>query len=182
MHSFSILTTLALAASALAGSATIVNNCDHDVYLWTAGDNTSPMTTIQAGKNHTEEYVTRIFGGISMKLSKESNIAAGQPVAQLEYTSLPGNLWYDLSLIDGDPFASAITTITPKAGETASCTPIHCPAGLTSCADAYMKSNDNFATHACPANTDLVMEICAAPESLNTKRDTSRAHARDFSI
>lgn len=181
MHSFSIITSaLAFAASALAGQATINNKCSYDVYLWTAeGFSTSDMTTIPAGQSYSTDYLTS--GGVSMKLSKGTDIWSGESIAQLEYTADADALWYDLSLINGDPFESDRTVITPQADQSDSCTAITCPAGLTSCADAYMHSSDNWATHSCPAGTNIVTELCS---SADTKRAPApvRAHARAFNL
>lgn len=181
MQTFGILiSALATASVALAGQATIKNSCSYPIYLWTAGDSTSPMTTIKAGQNYTEEYLTRAVGGISMKMSKSNDIYSGQPAAQLEYTNDADALWYDLSLIDGDPFSLDSVVVTPSAEQTNSCSTINCSDGLVSClAEVYMQSNDNFATHSCSAGTDLTMEFCGA--SSTTKRAV-RTHARSFKL
>jgi len=58
---------LAFASIAQASSAIVDNQCGFPVYLWSVGDTSSEMFTIESnGTPYSEEYQTRASGGISL--------------------------------------------------------------------------------------------------------------------
>ncbi|MCJ1292559.1 hypothetical protein MMC34_004110 [Xylographa carneopallida] len=157
---------LAFASTAQASSAIVNNECAFPVYLWSVGDSSSEMVTIEPyGTPYTEEYQTRSNGaGISIKISTvlESELV----ITQFEYTLNGTSLWYDVSNVNGFPFSDDGLALVPSES---SCREVTCPAGEGSCHAAYTLPEDNWATAECDSTTDLTMTLCPSPSS--TKRD-----------
>lgn len=153
---------LAAAAQVSAsGSAIIHNQCDFDVYLWSIADTDSSMQTLKAnGGEYTEAYrVNADGGGISIKMGVETKC---RNVTQYEYTFVDDGIWYDLSNINGYPFAEFGVTVVPSIS---SCRSVSCPAGTSLCAAAYNVPTDNYATAECSADADTVVVLCSYEDS-----------------
>lgn len=172
MRSFTIAATvLASASTALAvGTASVNNNCNFDVYLWSVGDSMSDVHILKAnGGQYSETYQDRQGGGVSIKMMKENNIWGGGQPSQFEYTYVPTGNWagmfFDISNIDGDPFWSEnvelVPHVTSSGDQGGSCNTVTCPPDQQ-CKDAYNQPDDNFATHECPLATNLVYNICGS--------------------
>jgi len=156
---------LAFASTAQASSAIVNNHCDFPVYLWSVGDTSSDMFTIESnGTPYTEEYQARAAGGISLKISAVN----GDPttVTQFEYTLDGASLWYDVSNVNGFPFSEDGLELVPTVS---SCRNVTCPAGEGTCHAAYTQSDDNWATAECDSTSDLTMNLC--PNSSPSKRE-----------
>ncbi|MCJ1432427.1 hypothetical protein MMC27_001783 [Xylographa pallens] len=173
---------LAFASVAQASSATVKNDCAFPVYLWSVGDSSSDMVTIEPyGTPYSEDYHTRADGGgIAIKMSTIIN--SEEIVTQLEYTLTGNQLWYDVSNVNGFPFSADGLTLVPSDS---SCREVTCPAGEGACHAAYTVYNDDYATAECVSTTDLTMTLC--PSASPTERDAapeaiaepvSHAHAR----
>lgn len=154
---------LAAASQANAlGSAIIKNQCSKNVYLWTVSQFAGEMKTLAPGATFSESYlINPDGGGISIKLATEPDQAG--PITQYEYT-IAGNLWYDISNINGFPFSDSGLTLTPSTG---SCRSMVCPAGVTLCSGVYNQPDDNEATAACDSSADTTLVLCSG-EKQNT--------------
>ncbi|RMZ75581.1 hypothetical protein DV737_g5222, partial [Chaetothyriales sp. CBS 132003] len=192
MH-YSIVTgaavLLTLAPSALAlGSAIVVNNCDFDVYYASVSQGVSAEPTLIDG-SYSEEFSDE-NDGVSIKLALEDSLSG--EVSQFEFTLFSGKTAYDLSNIDGYPFAEWGLTIVPSVANDTSnptCLSIDCPAGESVCSAAY-NAPDDVRTLVCDDDTDLVLTVC--PDGSSNTTDTStekrsvpihshnRIHARHF--
>ncbi|EEQ30596.1 hypothetical protein McanMca71_000704 [Microsporum canis] len=167
MHSnaaFIALSTLAaLVPSALAGgggnvgTANVQNACGKDVYLWSIADSAGEkMITLKDGETHSEKYRTNgNGGGISIKMATDQN---HNDISQFEYTLKEPQIFYDLSNIDGYPFAEGGISVHPSDS---GCPAVVCEGGVKDCKEAYNQPKDDFATHGCPQETDLNVVLCA---------------------
>jgi len=142
--------------AALAGKASIENQCDQDVYLWSVGGSASAdMVTLPPGKSYSEKYrFNDLGGGVSVKLALAKNQG---DITQLEYTLDATTVWYDVSNINGNPFAHGGISVKPSDP---ACSPVVCEAGIVKCREAYNQPTDDHATHACPATSDLNVVLC----------------------
>ncbi|MCJ1318431.1 hypothetical protein MMC15_003759 [Xylographa vitiligo] len=158
---------LAFASVAQASSAIVNNQCGFPVYLWSVGDSSSEMSTIESnGTPYTEEYQTRTAGGIALKIS--TVYGNESIITQFEYTLDGAQVWYDVSNVNGFPFSEDGLVLVPSES---SCREVACPAGEGACHAAYTQSNDNWATAECDSTADLTMTLC--PNSSSTKRDAA---------
>jgi Blastomyces yeast-phase-specific protein len=183
MH-FSTLTgaaaLLALAPSAMAvGSATVVNNCGFPIYYASVGQSyTADMQELQG--SYTEQY-TQPGVGVSIKLSPNNSEGA---VSQFEFTWADGKINYDLSNINGAPFAGSGMKIVPSMmgdPNNPSCQEVDCPAGQSVCTAAYNQPND-VRTMVCDQDSDLTLYMCPGGSSKRSEQTYSvnlhRHHAR----
>lgn len=165
-------TLLALAPSVMAvGTAYVVNNCGTEVYFASVAqngaDNMSPLPSSGFAESYSQPGV-----GVSIKLSPESSGA----VTQFEFTWANGDISYDISNINGNPFMSGGMSLTPSmAGASGypSCQTVSCPAGQATCTEAY-NLPDDVATMVCPEDSDLTFTLCPGGP---VKRDESPVHA-----
>ncbi|KAL2815553.1 hypothetical protein BJX63DRAFT_389859 [Aspergillus granulosus] len=145
------------------GGVTIVNNMDVDVYAWSVTDSVSNMHTLSAGGgSYTETWQTNANGGgVSIKLSTSQD---QNDVLQFEYTEAGDTIYWDMSCIDMDRAASTFTQhgfdVEPSQ-TSVDCPPVTCHAGDTACAEAYLKFNDDHATHGCPIDTTFTLSLGA---------------------
>jgi hypothetical protein len=157
---------LALAPSVMAmGSATVINNCGYPIFYAPVGQNTSPGMSQMQG-SYSQQY-SQPGNGYSIKLSPSSS---GQ-VTQFEFTlGSDGKINYDLSNIDGNPFAAGGMRVEPSmAGDSSnpSCQVIDCPAGASTCTAAYNQPDD-VRTHVCSDQADLVLTMCPGGSGSST--------------
>lgn len=178
---------LALAPSALAvGSAIVVNNCDFPVYYASVGPGYgSAMKAIEPNGKYTETY-SQPNSGISIKLAPVA-VLEGQ-ISQFEFTWAAGKIFYDLSNINGYPFAVDGMELVPSMADNSAnsaCVPVNCPAGQAICTAAY-NAPDDIRTMVCDEQSDLVLTMC--PSSTKEKRSEPafngltryRVHSRYF--
>ena len=148
---------LALAPSAMAvGTAHVINNCGFPVYYASVGQSQhAGMSELQG--SYSESY-TKPGVGVSIKLSPSMN----GPVSQFEFTWADGKIYYDLSNIDGSPFADAGMTLVPSMmgdGANPTCQEVACPAGQGTCSAAY-NNPDDVRTTVCSDQSDLTLTMC----------------------
>lgn len=173
--------SLVLCASALAstvlgmGSVNIKNKCTDPIYYQSiAGDDNTPVKSIQPNQDYSEQFRknTATGGGISIKVSKTKDQTPGK-IAQVEYTLQKlrekSMVFYDLSYVNGNPFAKDGVTITPSDG---GCPTVNCPPGQEKCPDAYNKPDDDKATHGCSQEADFEVIFCSGG-STSGKRDAA---------
>lgn len=174
---------LTLAPSALAvGSAKVVNNCGGPVYFASVAQSVAASMERLPSSGYSAEY-SKPNVGISIKLSP----SASGSVTQFEYTWADGNINYDISNINGNPFADGGMELVPSMAGTSgypTCQTVSCPAGESTCTAAYNQPDDTR-TMVCPDASDLIMTLCPGGSSNSTKREEPfahrhRVHARHF--
>lgn len=162
MHRFSYVAAVLLSSawSVSAGTAHVVNNCGGTVYFASVAQlvnsNFAPLPASGYSETYSKDNV-----GVSIKLSPDSN---GADVTQFEYTwtSSDNKVAYDISNINGNPFASGGMSLVPSvstSSEFPTCVPLNCPAGQSTCTQAYNQPDD-IRTMVCPDSADLVFTLC----------------------
>ena len=123
------------------GSATTISKCPYPVYFSSVSGWTTPPMQRLVG-SYTERY-SQSGVGISIKLSLDETGAG--PVTQFEFTWDANKIHYDLSNIDGYPFAVDGIHLQPSVDADPrhpTCLAVDCPPGEFSCSDAYNLPND----------------------------------------
>ncbi|KAE8148189.1 hypothetical protein BDV25DRAFT_158837 [Aspergillus avenaceus] len=148
------------ASTAGTGGVNIVNNMDCTVYAWSVSDSVSHMHTLSAGGGsyHESWRLNDNGGGISIKLATEPHQG---DILQFEYTqNLEANqIFWDMSAINmaqDNDFTKAGFSVSPSHGD---CPGVFCAAGDTQCAEAYLKPDDDHATHGCVLDTDFTVQL-----------------------
>lgn len=166
---------LALAPSALAlGSATLVNSCPFDIYYAPTSGSYEGMVALSPGGSYTSGYDEQGVG-VSIKVGTSSDL--GGPITQFEYTWADGKINYDISNINGDPFADNGVVLTPSMSgdpNNPTCLPVNCPAGDAVCTAAYNNPTDTD-TMVCSEDSSLTMTVCAG--SAKVKREPEPHHS-----
>ncbi|RAK70826.1 uncharacterized protein BO72DRAFT_393474, partial [Aspergillus fijiensis CBS 313.89] len=89
-------------------NATIHNACPFPIYLTPVSSTTPPETCLPQNTTWTEPYRHDAqTGGISLKLTTVPNglyTGAPQTIFAYNYLERPGQVWFDLSDVFGDPF------------------------------------------------------------------------------
>jgi hypothetical protein len=163
------------------GVATVVNNCGSPVYYASVGGSANPGMTALEG-SYSQGYSGENVG-VSIKLAPEAS--ASGPISQFEITLSGSMIFYDMSNINGNPFASEGMEIVPSVQNDPAfptCIPVSCPAGAATCTAAY-NNPDDVRTMVCSSETSLTLTMC--PGGGSKKRDTTlvmpqRLHARHF--
>lgn len=153
-----ILTVLASAAYVAAGTARVVNNCGTQLYIASVKNNNgAKMQPLPVGGY--SEPIVAANNGVSIKVAASPS----GPVVQFEYTlAANGQLSYDTSNIDGNPFAQYGTRLAPSQGKSAAfptCVVVDCPPGAY--CDAAYNLPDDVRTKVCPGAVDLVFTVCS---------------------
>ncbi|GAD96963.1 conserved hypothetical protein [Paecilomyces variotii No. 5] len=139
------------------GGVNIVNEVGQTIYLWSTSEDAGHMRTLPAGESYSETWkLNPDQGGISIKISTTPDEA---DVMQFEYTLLTPIIWWDVSLINME-----ITSLFDKLGfsvtsDNSQCYTVNCPAGDTSCNDAYLWPTDDQATHSCDSTTQMTLHL-----------------------
>lgn len=159
---------LALAPSVMAvGSASVTNMCPYTIYYASIAGQSEAMTAMASGGSMSEAYTDQ-GQGVSIKLAL--NDTASGPISQFEFTWTDGKVFYDLSNINGYPFASGGITVTPSMENdpnNPTCVPIVCPAGQAVCSAAYNQPDDTD-TLVCDQDSSISLVLCSGG---NSKRD-----------
>lgn len=140
-----------------SGGVTIINNVQKPLYLWSTSNLAGKQVTIPVGGTYSETWkLNPDMGGVSIKIATTPDEA---DVLQFEYTLVTPTIWWDVSLIN-----MAITSLFDQLGFTVTtddktCRSVTCPAGDTTCNDAYLYPTDDQATRACPENTNMVLNL-----------------------
>ncbi|KAJ5695014.1 hypothetical protein N7455_002083 [Penicillium solitum] len=143
------------------GGVKITNNLAQDVYAWSVAGDVGPMQTITSGGGtYSETWRTNPNGGgISIKLALDPE---QNDVLQFEYTEAGDTIFWDMSCIDmqagNNKFTDFGFSVIPS-DETSTCPTAICTAGDTACSAAYLQPTDDHATHGCPINTALDLNI-----------------------
>lgn len=171
---------LTLAPSALAvGTAHVINNCGSQVYYASVAQSVASSMAPLPASGFSEKYSLPDVG-VSIKLAHNATGA----VTQFEFTWANGDIAYDISNIDGNPFAAQGMQLTPSmAGASGypSCQTVNCPAGESSCSAAYNQPDD-VKTMVCPENSDLTFTLCpgVSKRDVLSHEHSHRQHSRQF--
>jgi hypothetical protein len=153
---------LALAPTAMAlGQATVINNCGFPI--WYASVGQSQHADMQQMQGSYSQAFGSQGNGVSIKLAPNAN----DKPTQFEFTWADGKINYDLSNIDGNPFANGGMSLVPSMENdpnNPSCVPIECPAGQATCTAAYNQPDD-VRTHVCSENANLILTMCPGGSS-----------------
>jgi hypothetical protein len=159
---------LALAPSALAvGSASVTNMCPYTIYYASIAGQAESLQAMYPGGSMSQAY-SLPDTGVSIKLAMNDSLSG--PISQFEYTWASGKINYDLSNINGYPFASGGMTVTPSISNdpnNPTCVPIVCPAGAAVCSAAYNAPADTR-TMVCSDSASISLTLCSGGAS---KRD-----------
>lgn len=173
---------LAAAPGVMAlGTATVVNNCGYPIYYASVGQ--SQHAEMQPLQGSYSEGYGQEGVGISIKLAP--NDTSSGPVSKFEFTWASGKIHYDLSNIDGYPFAAGGMQVVPSHtndSDNPTCVVVDCPAGVAVCTAAYNLPDDTR-TMVCDENTSLTLTMCpggAAKRSTEVTHIKYRVHARHF--
>ena len=118
------------------------------------------------GSSYSESYGADNVG-VSIKLSPDM----GGKVTQFEITPSNGKIFYDMSNIDGNPFAASGMSLVPSMSNdpnNPTCVPVDCPAGQASCDAAYNAPND-VRTTVCSDQANLVLTMCPGGSGSSTR-------------
>lgn len=177
-----MLLSMAPAAMA-AGTAHVVNNCGQTVYFASVSANNNAGMSVLPSGGYSQGYGSAGVG-TSIKISP----SATGSVTQFEFTLSNGAVSYDISNIDGNPFALGGMELVPSmAGASGypTCQTVSCPAGQATCAAAYNQPDDTR-TMVCPGDSDLTFILCPggpikrAEESSVFQNLVTRMHARQW--
>jgi hypothetical protein len=183
MHTFTIsgaAVLLALAPSALAvGSASVTNMCSFPIYYASVAGQPVPMQAMPPGGSMSQTYSVQ-GQGVSVKLAM--NDSESGPISQFEWTWYDGKINYDLSNINGYPFASDGITITPSMENdpnNPTCVPIVCPAGASVCSAAYNAPAD-IRTMVCSDQSPISLTLCPGGSAKRDVHLHSESHPRSI--
>ncbi|KAJ9244064.1 putative extracellular thaumatin domain protein [Paecilomyces variotii] len=146
-------------AQTTGGGVTIINNLGSDLYAWSVANNADvPMITLKAnGGTYSETWKTDPNGGgVSIKLATQPSQA---DVLQFEYTLSSDTIFWDLSCINMGTSSEFTSKGFAVTSDDSTCPTATCAPGDTACADAYLIPTDDHATHGCPSQDNLVLNI-----------------------
>lgn len=176
-------TVVALQAGlAAAGNAVFSNRCGYDVWIWSMAEGISGSAVhVAAGSDYSEPIRNSAVGGTSVKVSKTNQLIGGAQT-QFEYSTVGGQMWYDISFVDcasGDSADSCpghdggLTMDSPNG----SCQPAVCGAGSYCPEQAYYvdvptaKLGMQDPVFGCPgAGTDMDINMIMCSGSSSKKR------------
>ncbi|KAH6644273.1 Bys1 family protein [Boeremia exigua] len=96
------------------GRATITNQCDHPIYLWSVGSHISNRTILPRDSTYGEIFHSDpMSGGIALKITPNANGLTTPNASQLifAYNIDESFVWYDLSAVFGDGFTGSTLQI-----------------------------------------------------------------------
>lgn len=158
------------------GAASVQNNCGVPVYYKVVSTEAEQWAELPSG-GISEPYSDQ-GQGFSIKLATSASDSA--PVSQFEYTWSSDYIAYDLSNINGYPFADGGITVTPSDGSSSSyptCVSIDCPAGDSVCSAAYNQPNDTD-TLVCGEDTSITMVLCPSGSMKREEHVLEHVHSR----
>ncbi|KAK2735266.1 hypothetical protein FQN57_001210 [Myotisia sp. PD_48] len=136
----------------------INNTCSYDINIWNVVSEGAPSPILVTRDSFYYEPLSakNDLGGPSIRMAPAS-YSDDTIVTQLEYTLSPGNLFYDISNINGYPFVEHGVSLKSSIK---GCFEVVCPAGKELCHDAYNTPYDNWATRACDPEGYLTFKVC----------------------
>ena len=111
-----------------------------------------------SGGTWSEQYQTPEGSGVSIKINNGDQ----NNIVQFEYTIDPdmSMVFYDLSLVNGNPLRDFFQTIVP---DDTTCPSITCQPGQVPCPDAYNSPDENSASHGCTQTAGIRYYLCGGP-------------------
>jgi len=144
------------------GQATVLNNCNFDVFVYACSQNPANCTgesTIAAnGGTFDETYLDASTLGRSIKIGTTAG-ETDKPILQFEYTNNGnGSVFYDLSEVNGNPFGEfgfALTSDNPA------CFQAECPAPSTHDVCPFVFTDPTNGTVSnCPIGSSTGVTLC----------------------
>ncbi|KAF1980970.1 hypothetical protein K402DRAFT_425774 [Aulographum hederae CBS 113979] len=110
-----ILSVLALATSAIAGTAFVRNNCGQTVYLTiTRGNQATTTSTIAPGGSFSEGYHGT---GNSIGVTKNPDYySPNTPKLIFGYSDQPPTVYWSVNSVNGDPFSGQTFSVDANSG------------------------------------------------------------------
>ena len=110
-------------ADAASGSASVLNNCGFEVYIYVCDQSScGPIINVDPnGGTYSAPYSTD-NDGISIKIGTVTG-EVDKPILQLEYTPTSDLVYFDLSEVNGNPFGPYGFSLTDSAGMDQYCAP-----------------------------------------------------------
>lgn len=132
------------------GNAMITNNCPNTIYVWSVGSSITNSQAVESSQSYTEQYRNDPqTGGITLKVTAVADgIFTGAPELDYGYTLDNQTVWYDISDVNGDPFANSTVALVPTDNTCQSYT----------WADGVSPSGINTAP--CSSDADLQLTLC----------------------
>ena len=141
------------ASTALAaGTVKVTNDCKYNIYYTLADSKGSDNTirTLPYGGTYSEAQ--DLNGGRSIKIAtNKAALPYGSPVLQLEYSVSGGNIFYDISTLNGNPFGTGVSVKTSDG----SCQ----QPGIGS---TWQNPNGSGKVVGCEAGTDITLYTCSS--------------------
>ena len=184
--------------SAGFGTFAVVNRCKFDLYLWSVEGNqapskmfTLPANTPHIGYSETYRYAGQ-YEGVSLKVAPYYFEGGQLPppslnITQLEYTVPPPqnndpSIYYDLSLVNGNSLMGIPFTYSPSnAGAVPQCMSGSCSGSFEKCTAGYNGAYDDWNTHACPKEQDIIFTFCDGNAQQNLIVPTGEVTMGQFS-
>jgi hypothetical protein len=97
------------------GNAIVTNHCSNTIYVWSVGSSISNYQAVASNQSYTEQYrADPQTGGITLKVTAVADgIYTGAPELDYGYTTDNQTIWYDISDVNGDPFAGSTVALVP---------------------------------------------------------------------
>ena len=151
------------------GVAIIENQCRFEVYAWSVANVTNATTnSLTPGiGGFAETFRTNPNGGgISLKIATTQNDSI---ITQFEYTyhTNESNVYYDISNVNGYPFAEWGIALNPSF---TNCSSIVCTPEVLICSNVYNEPNDDYAVKSCDTSSNLTLTLCPWNRSPPTPR------------
>ncbi len=130
------------------GNLNVRNACSFNVYgkLADSSSANSNPRTLKSGETYSEPQ--DLTSGREIKVTRDTS--AGSPILQLDYIVSGGRIFYDFSLVNGNPFSSNEFSLTPSDKT--------CPA--SSCVRDKCQGQNEGATASCNDATNLTLRLC----------------------
>lgn len=100
------------------GNAIVTNYCQETIHVWSVGSSITDYQVVASNQSYTEQYRNdNVTGGITLKVTVIADgIYIGTPELDYGYTLDNGTIWYDISDVNGDPFAGSNVALVPSIG------------------------------------------------------------------
>ena len=153
-QSFPLTAPLITPRQAPTGNAVVTNACSFQIFLRSQTNTaTGALQILNPGDAYLEGFQTPADGsGVSIIIARQDPATFGDRL-QFEYSVSGTNVFYDLSIIDGDPFVAEGFVLFP--GD-ASCPTLRCAPGDAACGG----SSGAGQTKVCSANRNLQLNVC----------------------
>lgn len=115
-----IITAAILPFAHAIGNAVILNNCTGTtIYVWSVSSSIDNAQTVDSGESYSEQFRHDDKTGITLRITAVSDgIYNNAPETDYAYTLDDNNetVWYDISDVNGDPFANYSVALVPANG------------------------------------------------------------------